>query len=302
MEAFGGLSDATIVGVGDSCVGRTRACGSAGAAGRTAASDHSRDAADRGARQRVGGRPRSGSPFLQPGAAHRRSYGNGPVDYATWVGRHDGNARIGLRRRQVVDDPRVGSSVRGLQRQSDDAVPVLCLMSCSRAAPRQAPVCSPRLAEPSPGKDFDSARRASTPPIASRCRQTRSTRPLTQPISHGVLVADLGVARNSLGGVLAFSFQNLGGSSNGDGTGIMAPKQALAGWSMSRQAGPLDLALYTQWTIREDWQAAGAGIEVGYSWIEGLFCGAAGRRPEARIQCRTAVQLWRGIYGRSAHN
>lgn len=109
---------------------------------------------------------------------------------------------------------------------------------------------------------------------------------LTQPISHGVLVADLGVARNSLGGVLAFSFQNLGGSSNGDGTGIMAPKQALAGWSMSRQAGPLDLALYTQWTIREDWQAAGAGIEVGYSWIEGYFVAlrAGVRRPESSVE------------------
>ena len=105
----------------------------------------------------------------------------------------------------------------------------------------------------------------------------------TPPISHGVIVADLGVARNSLGGVLAFSFQNLGGSSNGDGTGIMAPKQALAGWSMSRQAGPLDLALYTQWTIREDWQAAGAGVEVGYGWIEGYnFALRAGvRRTES---------------------
>jgi hypothetical protein len=105
----------------------------------------------------------------------------------------------------------------------------------------------------------------------------------TPPISHGVIVADLGVARNSLGGVLAFSFQNLGGSSNGDGTGIMAPKQALAGWSMSRQAGPLDLALYTQWTIREDWQAAGAGVEVGYSWIEGynVALRAGARRPES---------------------
>lgn len=105
----------------------------------------------------------------------------------------------------------------------------------------------------------------------------------TPPISHGVIVADLGVARNSLGGVLAFSFQNLGGSSNGDGTGIIAPKQALAGWSMSRQVGPLDLALYTQWTIREDWQAAGAGAEVGYSWIEGYYVAlrAGVRRPES---------------------
>jgi len=105
----------------------------------------------------------------------------------------------------------------------------------------------------------------------------------TPPITHGVIVADLGVARNSLGGVLAFSFQNLGGSSNGDGTGITAPKQALAGWSTSRQVGPLDLALYTQVTMREYWQGAGMGIEVGYSWIEGYNVALRGglRSPEA---------------------
>ena len=105
----------------------------------------------------------------------------------------------------------------------------------------------------------------------------------TSPISHGVIVADLGVARNSLGGVLAFSFQNLGGSSNGDGTGISATKQALAGWSMSRVTGPFDLAVYTQVTMREDWQSAGAGVELGYSWIEGYYVAlrAGVRRPEA---------------------
>ena len=103
------------------------------------------------------------------------------------------------------------------------------------------------------------------------------------PISHGVIVADLGVARNALGGVLAFSFQNLGGSSNGDGTGITARQQGLAGWSMSRAAGPFDLGVYTQVTMSEDWQAAGGGVEVGYSWIEGYYVAlrAGARRPEA---------------------
>lgn len=105
----------------------------------------------------------------------------------------------------------------------------------------------------------------------------------TPPINHGVLVADLGVARNALGGVLAFSFQNLGGSSNGDGTGITARKQGLAGWSMSRAAGPFDLGVYTQVTMSEYWQAPAAGVELGYSWIEGYYVSlrAGARRPEA---------------------
>ncbi len=102
-------------------------------------------------------------------------------------------------------------------------------------------------------------------------------------VNHGVFVADFGVARNILGGVGGFSFQNLGGSSNGDGTGITAPKQALMGWSMSRIAGPLDLVLVSQLTLRDNWTAPGAGLEVGYSWIEGYFVSlrAGVRRPEA---------------------
>jgi hypothetical protein len=102
-------------------------------------------------------------------------------------------------------------------------------------------------------------------------------------ISHGVLVADVGVARNIAGGVGAFSFQNLGGSSNGDGTGIAAPKQALLGWSMSRAAGPLDLVIVSQLTLRDNWTAPAGGLEVGYSWIEGYVVSlrAGLRRPES---------------------
>lgn len=102
-------------------------------------------------------------------------------------------------------------------------------------------------------------------------------------VNHGVFVADFGVARNIVGGVGGISVQNLGGSSNGDGTGIKAPKQALLGWSMSRAAGPLDLTVVSQLTLRDDWQAPAGGLEVGYSWIEGYFVSvrAGVRRPEA---------------------
>jgi len=102
-------------------------------------------------------------------------------------------------------------------------------------------------------------------------------------INHGVFVADIGVARNIVGGVGGFSVQNLGGDSNGDGTGIKAPRQALMGWSMSRAVGPLDMTVVSQLTLRHDWQAPAGGLEVGYSWIEGYFVSlrAGVRRPEA---------------------
>lgn len=104
-----------------------------------------------------------------------------------------------------------------------------------------------------------------------------------EPVNNGVIVADIGVARNIVGGVGAFSVQNLGGSSNGDGTGITAPKQALLGWSTSKPAGPLDVILVTQLTVRDEWTAPAAGIEVGYSWIEGynVALRAGVRRPES---------------------
>jgi hypothetical protein len=103
------------------------------------------------------------------------------------------------------------------------------------------------------------------------------------PVNHGVLVADVGVARNLAGGVAGFAFQNLGGSSNGDGTGIKAPKQALLGWSMTRVVGPIDVSVTSQLTLRNDWTAPGAGVEVGYSWIEGYYVAlrAGVRRPES---------------------
>jgi hypothetical protein len=103
------------------------------------------------------------------------------------------------------------------------------------------------------------------------------------PISHGVLVADIGVARNIVGGVGGLSVQNLGGSSNGDGTGIKAPRQLLMGWSTTKVVGPLDVGAYTQLTVRDGWTAPAGGLELGYSWIEGYYVAVrvGARRPEA---------------------
>ena len=85
------------------------------------------------------------------------------------------------------------------------------------------------------------------------------------------LMGDLGVARNLFGGIAAASLQNLGG-----------PKQFLAGWSMARQAGPLDVGIYSQLKMRDEWTAPAAGLEVSYGWIEGYTVSlrAGARRPE----------------------
>ncbi len=85
---------------------------------------------------------------------------------------------------------------------------------------------------------------------------------------HRVL-ADVGVARNLFGGDAAIAVQNIGGDSTRDGTRLVLPRRVAVGWSRTRQAGPLDLALFSQVSFRKGWTTPAAGLEVGYSWIDG---------------------------------
>ena len=95
-------------------------------------------------------------------------------------------------------------------------------------------------------------------------------------------LADIGVARNVLGGVAAFSVQNLGRTTPASPSNLTTPRQFLAGWSTARATGPLDLGLYSQVTMRDDWISPAGGIDVGYSWIEGYAIAfrLGARRPE----------------------
>ncbi len=104
--------------------------------------------------------------------------------------------------------------------------------------------------------------------------------------NHHVLLADFGVARNLVGGAIAVAVQNVG---NGTLPGLAAaklPRQIAAGYSKTRIAGPLDLAFFTQVSHRAGWNSAAAGLEAGYSWIEGMsITGRVGvRRPETNSE------------------
>ena len=100
-------------------------------------------------------------------------------------------------------------------------------------------------------------------------------------VSQHAWLADIGIARNVLGGVAAFSVQNLGRTTPVSPTNLTTPRQFLAGWSTTRITGPLDLGLYSQVTMRDDWISPAGGIDVGYSWIEGYAVAfrAGARRP-----------------------
>jgi hypothetical protein len=110
--------------------------------------------------------------------------------------------------------------------------------------------------------------------------------PAPVSIDQHAWLADVGVARNLWGGVAAFSVQNLGRTTAVDASTLITPRQSLAGYAISKPAGPLDLSMFGQVTMRSGWWAPAGGLEVGYSWIEGYTVTArvGATRPETTAE------------------
>lgn len=100
--------------------------------------------------------------------------------------------------------------------------------------------------------------------------------------SHHAVLMDAGAARNVLSGTAAIAVQNIGLHTRDDADALPVPRQVAVGWSTTRQTGPFDLGLFTQLIARKDWTSPAAGLEIGYSWIEGygVTVRAGARRPE----------------------
>lgn len=112
------------------------------------------------------------------------------------------------------------------------------------------------------------------------------------------LLADVGVARNQLGGVLALAMQNLGGgSTDDDEANADVPTQLTYGYSAARPFKAVDVAVFSQVTHRDGWTSPAAGVEVGYGWIEGfsVVLRAGVRRPERDLQ--RPITLGAGMTG-----
>lgn len=107
-----------------------------------------------------------------------------------------------------------------------------------------------------------------------------------QDVNQHAFLADIGVARNLFGGVAAVAAQNLGHTSLSGLPFAKLPRQVAAGWSTAKPAGPLDLTLFTQVTHRSGWTSPAAGLEAGFSWIEGysVTLRAGARRPDTSAE------------------
>lgn len=105
-------------------------------------------------------------------------------------------------------------------------------------------------------------------------------------VNQHMVLADVGVARNLFGGAAALAVQHIGKHSHDEGVYARVPRQLAVGWSTVKQAGPLDVGVFTQVTARKGWTAPAAGVEVGYSWLEGflLTVRAGVRRPEVSLE------------------
>jgi hypothetical protein len=103
---------------------------------------------------------------------------------------------------------------------------------------------------------------------------------------HGTFLADVGVSHPLVGGVAGLAVQNIGRGWTDGSQKVDVPLQGSLGWSITQQAGQLDLGFATQVTARQGWLSPGGGVEIGYGWIEGYSAvlRAGIRRPESNAE------------------
>ena len=104
----------------------------------------------------------------------------------------------------------------------------------------------------------------------------------------GVLLADVGAAKEIGPGTAGVTVQNLGTSAHMGGTSAALPTRATLGYALAGfPVGPLDLAASTAVSVRRGGRVSPAGgVELGYMPIDGVtFAGrVGGRLPEKNAE------------------
>jgi hypothetical protein len=115
--------------------------------------------------------------------------------------------------------------------------------------------------------------------------------PLKAPTRHDAYLGDIGLGRTLLGGVAGLTLQNMSLGHVSSARHVDTPRQFSFGWSDTHNTDQFDIAYGAQVTARDKWIAPGAGIEVGYGWIEGYSVAvrAGARRPETNAERPVAL-------------
>jgi hypothetical protein len=114
-------------------------------------------------------------------------------------------------------------------------------------------------------------------------RETSASSLLVVPTRGSALLLDLGTTHPLWTGLAGLAVQNIGESYSMGGRQVEVPTQIALGWTKARTLGPLDFGFAGQATLRRHgWVGVGAGVDLGYSWIEGISVGlrAGARRTE----------------------
>lgn len=85
-----------------------------------------------------------------------------------------------------------------------------------------------------------------------------------------VWLIDAGLSRALLGGTAGLTVRNLGVDSPYRWRDTRFARTVVAGYSRTMTAGPLDLAAFGEMGRKSGFTSAAAGLEAGYSWIEGV--------------------------------
>lgn len=114
-------------------------------------------------------------------------------------------------------------------------------------------------------------------------RETSTIPHVPLPDRGTAFLADIGATHPLWTGLAGISLQNLGQTYSIHNTNVNVPTQLALGWSAQYAWGAFDYGFATQVAARRGgWISPAAGVEMGWSWIEGMSVTArvGAHRPE----------------------
>jgi hypothetical protein len=106
-------------------------------------------------------------------------------------------------------------------------------------------------------------------------REVSSTSTIVVPTRGSALLADIGTTHPLWTGIAGLALQNIGEPYTMGGREVEVPTQLALGWTKARTLGPFDFGFAGQATLRRHgWVGVGGGMDLSYSWIEGISVGA----------------------------